>query len=245
MDDSLDEAAPWVSAAAAAPPDEHRLDTGAHAADSILRPGKIEAVSTRNAPDLSAGLLRYGPHAALAAWLLGVAWLTGSSFVGPARTVAQQDSAQRADAEIGHTAQKADVEAMRAAQSPSSKDAIDLGNAKPGLDAAKTEIGGGDREASGKAERPRSKSAERLSKSSERLDRIGLEIAALLAAAPAADPPAPVAPVARRPAQNARHDAFDPLQNPTAPGAPRPLGTIARAATLANSAENEYGHRAN
>jgi hypothetical protein len=243
MDDSLDEAAPWVSAAAAAPPDEHR----AQAADAILRPGKIEAVSTRNAPDLSAGLLRYGPHAALAAWLLGVAWLAGSSFVGPARTVTQQSaqSAQSADAEIGHTAQKADVEAMRAAQSPSIKDAIDLGNAKPGLDAAKTEIGGGDREASGKAERPRSKSAERLSKSSERLDRIGLEIAALLAAAPAADPSAAVAPVARRPAQNARHDAFDPLQNPTAPGAPRPLGTIARAATVANSAENEYGHRAN
>ena len=142
-------------------------------------------------------------------------------------------------------AQKADVEAMRAAQSPSIKDAIELGNAKPGLDAAKTEISGGDREASGKAERPRSKSAERLSKSSERLDRIGLEIAALLAAAPAADPSAAVAPVARRPAQNARHDAFDPLQNPTAPGAPRPLGTIARAATVANSAENEYGHRAN
>jgi len=243
MDDSLDEAAPWVSAAAAAPLDEHRLGTGAQAADAILRPGKIEAISTRSAPDLSANLLRYGPHAALAAWLLGVAWLAGSSFVGPARTVAQQDSAQRADAEVGP--QKADVEALRAAQSPSIKDAIELGNAKPGLDAAKTEIGGGDREASGKAERPRSKSAERLSKSSERLDRIGLEIAALLAAAPAADPSAAVAPVARRPAQNARHDAFDPLQNPTAPGAPRPLGTIARAATVANSAENEYGHRAN
>src|SRR5580704_2584202 len=243
MDDSLDEAALWVSAAAAAPPDEHRLGTGAQAADAILRPGKIEAISTRSAPDLSANLLRYGPHAALAAWLLGVAWLAGSSFVGPARTVAQQDSAQRADAEVGP--QKADVEALRAAQSPSIKDAIELGNAKPGLDAAKTEISGGDREASGKAERPRSKSAERLSKSSERLDRIGLEIAALLAAAPAADPSAAVVPVARRPAQNARHDAFDPLQNPTAPGAPRPLGTIARAATVANSAENEYGHRAN
>jgi hypothetical protein len=241
MDDSLDEAAPWVSAAAAAPPDEHGLDTGAQAADAILRPGKIEAVSTRNAPDLSAGLLRYGPHAALAAWLLGVAWLAGSSFVGPARTV----TAQSAGAEIGHTAQKADVEAMRATQSPSIKDAIDLGNAKPGLDAAKTEIGGGDREASGKAERPRSKSAERLSKSSERLDRIGLEIAALLAAAPAADRSGTVAPVARRPAQNARHDAFDPSQNPTAPGAPRSLGTIARAATVANSAENQYGQRAN
>ena len=59
------------------------------------------------------------------------------------------------------------------------------------------------------------------------------------------DPSAAVAPVARRPAQNARHDAFDPLQNATAPGAPHPLGTIARAATVANSAENEYGHRAN
>src|SRR5271165_2427027 len=243
MDDSLDEAVPWASAAAAASPDEDGLETGAQAADSILDPipsRKVEAISARSAPALGAGLLRYGPHAALAAWLLGVAWLVGSSLVGPARTVAHQDSVR--SAEIGRTAQKTVIETVRGAQSPSMKDATDPQNTRPRLDAAKTEISGGIREAPGKAERQRPKSAERLSKARERLDRIGLKIAALLAVAPAADRSAPVA---RKPAQNARHDAFDPLQDPTAPGAPRPLGTIAGAASAANSAENEYGQRAN
>jgi len=246
MDDSLDEAVPWASAAAAASPDEDGLETGAQAADSILDPipsRKVEAISARIARPVAAGLLRYGPHAALAAWLLGVAWLVGSSLVGPARTVPQRASVQ--SAETGHTAQKTDVETVRAAQGPSAKDATDPQNTRPRLDAAKTEISGGIRETPGKAERLRSKSAERLSKAGERLDRIGLKIAALLAAAPAADRSAPVAPVGRKPAQNARHDAFDPLQDPTAPGVPRPLGTIAGAASAANSAENEYGRRAN
>jgi hypothetical protein len=246
MDDSLDEAAPRAGAAAAASPDEDLLETGAQATDAFLDhtpPGTIEAVSTRSAPAIGAGLLRYGPHAALAAWLLGVAWLMGSSLVGPARTIAQQDGAQ--SAEMGRTAQKADVDSMRAAQSLSVKDATDPQSAKPHLEAAKTEVGGGIREAPGKAERPRSKSPEKLAKPSEPLDRIGLKIAALLAAAPVADRAAAVGPDARRRAQNARHDAFDPLQNPTAPGVPRPLGTIARAVTAANSAENEYGQKAN
>ena len=201
MDDSLDEAVPWASAAAAASPDEDGLETGAQAADSILDPipsRKVEAISARIAPPVAAGLLRYGPHAALAAWLLGVAWLVGSSLVGPARTVPQRASVQ--SAETGHTAQKTDVETVRAAQGPSAKDATDPQNTRPRLDAAKTEISGGIRETPGKAERLRSKSAERLSKAGERLDRIGLKIAALLAAAPAADRSAP----SRRSAENRR-----------------------------------------
>ncbi|MBV8106792.1 MAG: hypothetical protein JO223_19615 [Hyphomicrobiales bacterium] len=247
MDDSLDETARWASAAAAASPDEDELDTGAQAADPFLGPigsEPIEALSTRSAPAFAAGLLRYCPHATLAAWLLGVAWLMGSSFADPPRTVAQQEGAQ--SAETGHTAQKADVEAMRATQSPSMKDVTDLGIAKPRLGAAKTEASAAIAEAPSKAERPRSKSAEKLSKASDRLDRIGLEIAALLAAAPSVGRSGAVAaPVTQRRPQDARHDAFDPLQNPSAPGVPRPLGTIARSASAANSAENEYGQRAN
>jgi hypothetical protein len=247
MDDSLDEAARWASAAAVAARDEDVMETTAQTADAFLGPAgseTIEAVSTRGAPAFVAGLLRYSPHATLAAWLLGVAWLMGSSFVGPAGTVARQESAQ--SAETGHTAQKADVEAARATQSPSVTDVTDLGIAKPRLGAAKTEVSAAIAEAPGKAERPRSKPAEKPAKASDRLDRVGLEIAALLAVAPSANRSAAVgAPVARRRAPDARHDAFDPSQNPTAPGVPRPLGTIARAAGAANPAENEYGQKAN
>src|SRR5260370_1260136 len=239
-------------AAGSLPPDEDVLEVGTRAADAILGPApseKVEEVPARSAPPLASALLSYGPHAGLAACLFGVAWLVGSYFVGPARTVVQQESVQ--SAEMGHAAQKtveelhvqkADVEAMRAAQSLSTEDATGLGNTKPRLDPAKTEISAGIAETSGKVEL-RPKSAAKLPKASERLDRIGLKIAALLAAAPVADRSASAAPIARKRAQGGRGDAFDPSQNPTAPGAPRPL---APAATANNSAaEYAYGQRAN
>jgi tol-pal system protein YbgF len=40
-----------------------------------------------------------------------------------------------------------------------------------------------------------------------------------------ASPPAPVAPIEPPPSSGRRSDAFDPNANPSAPGAPRPLGT--------------------
>ena len=72
-------------------------------------------------------------------------------------------------------------------------------------------------------------------------DRIGLEIAVVLAAAPVADRSRSPAGVPRRRAQVGRDDAFDPSKNPTAPGAPRSLGIIAQAAT-SNNSEAEYAN---
>lgn len=112
-------------------------------------------------------------------------------------------------------APKAEVEALPAAQG--AKDAAGLGNTKPRLDAAKTEISAAIAEVSGKVERLPPKPPEKPSKA-----------------------------VARKRAKGGRGDAFDPSKNPTAPGAPRPLGTIAPAATPNNSAaEIAYGQRAN
>jgi hypothetical protein len=251
MNDFRDEPVPWVGAAAAAPPDEETLEIGARAADAIagsLPSKKIETVLARNPPTLAAGLLRYGPHAVLTAWLVGVAWMVGSYFIGPDRTVVHQESVQ--SAEMGSAeqkmveklhAKKAEVEAMHGAQTLSTKDVTDLANVKPRLDAAKTEIRTEIVEPSGKIERLRPKSSDRLSKATERLDRIGLKIAALLAAAPVA-----AAPVAERRAQGRHHDAFDPSLNPAAPGTPRRLGTVPPAAT-ANSpaAQYAFGQRTN
>ena len=209
--------------------------------DGILDPVPIdrsEAVSRRRAPPLAARLLNYGPHAALTAWLFGAAWLLGSHFVVSTSTAVREESVQ--SAEMGeaaqkmaaeHHAQEADVEVVRTAQSLSTKAATDLETAKSRLDAKRTEVGPAIAEVSGK----RPKVAEKLSKVGRRFDRIGLEIAALVAAAPAADRLVAAAPVARRRAQSARHDAFDPSQNPNAPGAPRPLGTIVGVAITNNS----------
>ena len=198
-------------------PAEYMLVSGARADEAIpgAAPRKIGPVLPRSA--LAAGLWRYGPHAALAAWIIAVAWMAGSHFDPPVRTVVQQERAQSAEmsrvaqnvAKDQH-AQKARVEPS-AAQTVSTKDTTGPVDTKPGLEAAKIEMSGGLPEASGKVERLRPKSSEKASKASERFDRIGLEIAGLLAtAAPAADRSIAAAPIARRQARSVRHDAFDP-----------------------------------
>jgi hypothetical protein len=184
----------------------------------------------------------------LAACLFGFVWMGQSYFSSPARTVAQQESMENAPP--AHAAQKiaeeiralkGNVEAVQAAQSPSAKDAAALGGTNPRLDAANTETKAAVAEAAGKVEHLQRESAAKRSKVSERFDRIGDKIAALLAAAPVADRSESAAPVVRKRAQGG-HDAFDPSQNPTAPGAPRPLGTIASAASANNSpSQNAYG----
>jgi hypothetical protein len=246
---------PSLASAAAARPDEDVLEMGARAADAIQLAHfkQAKAAPARNAPALVTNPLRYGPYAALTACLFAGAWLAWSHLDGPARTAGQQESVQ--SAEMGHAAQKmaeelstqkAGVEAMPAVQSLSPKDVTGLGDTKPGLDTAKTEITAAIAEVSARVEHSRPKSPEKPSKVSGRFDPIGHEIAALLAAAPVADRAVSVAPVTRKRAKGGRSDAFDPSKNPTAPGAPRPLGTIAPAATPNNSAaEIAYGQRAN
>src|ERR1019366_4624438 len=149
---------PWGSATAAASPDEDVPELGGWAADAIVGSApskKGETVSARSAAALATGLLRYGPHTALAVCLIAVAWMVGSYFIGPARTVVQQESMQ--SVEMGQAAQKM---------------------------------------------------AEEPSKATERVDRIGLKIAALLAAAPVADRSASAAPVVRKRVRGGRGDAL-------------------------------------
>ena len=99
---------------------------------------------------------------------------------------------------------------MRAAQSLSTGEVSALETAKPSLEAAKNEAGPRIVEAAGKTSPPLPPNpVERPANGSERVDRIGLKIAALLAADPAVDHSASSSP-ARRREQRTRHDAFDP-----------------------------------
>lgn len=244
MHDFPDEAVRWAEAAAATPPVEEGLEIGACAADAI-RPARFrldKAAAVRSVPTPVANLLRYGPHAALTACLFGVAWLAWSHLDRPARTIIEPESLQ--SAEMGNAApkiaedsgtEKAQVEALAAAQSLSTADAADLGRTKPRLDAAKTGSSAAIPEVSGKVEHSRPKPPEKPSKASERLDPIGHEIAALLAPAPVADR-STFAAVARKRAKDGRGDAIDSSKNPTVLGAPTSLGAIAPAATTNNSA---------
>ena len=136
---------------------------------------------------------------------------------------------------------KANVEALHAAQSLSAKDATGLEGLKTRLDAVRTETGASIAELAGKVQQMQRESAAILSQFIERLDRIELQIAARRAAAVSASAGAPP----RIRARGGRHDAFDPSQHPTAPGAPRSLGNLGSAASANPTGENVFGQRTN
>jgi hypothetical protein len=145
---------------------------------------------------------------------------------------------------------KANVEALRAAQSQSGNDAAALEGLKTGLDAVKAETGASIAELAGKVENMQRDPEAKLSQVIARLDRVEHQIAAPIATAPLGAASAPGMAAAGKPAQPAvaqakpllenahgqrkiggRGDAFDPSKNPTAPGVPRPLGSLASAAS--------------
>ncbi len=242
-----EEALPRVSDTAAAALGRHVLETAPRPADAIyaVPSRRVDAGSRRVSAFTLASLARRSLFA-LTVCLLGAAWLGGSHFLGIHRTVVQGVSKQ--GAEPGHSTlnttedvhdQQTDLGGMRAAQSLNTEDVAGLGKTKPRPDAAKTEISSGIADVSDKVAYSESKSADNVPKVGGQPDRIGLEIAALHAAAPVADRSLSLASVAPRRTQRERGDAFDPSKNPNAPGAPRPLGTIARPAT-ANYASAEY-----
>jgi hypothetical protein len=254
MRDFQDEPNPRAISPLAATSAKDAFETGARAVGAIFRffpSNRSEAFSRLRSRALALGHLNYASSAALTACLFGFgALLAGTHLVGSARSVVQQERVQTpemasaaqpiADAPRAQTALVAE---MQAPQTPHAQDAGGSAIVKPRPVADRTEIGAPSAGAPGKAERARSKSAEKLAKAGQRVDRIGLKIAALLAAAPAADRSGSPAPAVRKLAQAGRGEAFDPARNPTAPGAPRPLGTIARAATAPE--ESGSGRRTN
>jgi uncharacterized protein YidB (DUF937 family) len=171
----------------------------------------------------------------------------------PAGPVATQESVART--EMLRAAQemaedirglKAKVEALRGAQSQTGNDAAALEGLKARLDAVKSETGAAIAELAGKVENIQREPEARLSQVIERLDRIEHQIVAPTASlgvnsAPGNAAAGKLAGVAQAKSalENAhgqrkiggRGDAFDPSQNPTAPGVPRTLGSPASAAS--------------
>ena len=167
---------------------------------------------------------RYGRPAALTACLFGLAWMGWSNIQGPTPTLPSAEinlSAQKPAKES--RAQTAELEPMRTGQSLNTEVSAPE-TVRPGLEAAKNEAGPGIVAAAGKPGRLPPKPVEKLANGGKRLDRIGLEIAALLAVDPVVDHSVSATPIARKRGQSARGDVFDPSQHPNTPGAPRPLG---------------------
>jgi hypothetical protein len=225
---SSDEAV--AEAIAASPPDAPILKIRARAADSILGLASFETAgqdSGRRWPFLFECLLRFGPRAALVASLVGFTGVAGAYFSGgqlpfstrtpqPASLDGQQPGGERAEIlRMVHQmadeirALKARIEAVHA-QSTSAKEAAALEGLKESLDAVKSETGA----LAGKVDHLQRDVTTKLAKASERFDRPDHRGAVPRAAATKAP----------------RGDAFDPSQNPGAPGAPRPLGSLPPAA---------------
>ncbi len=214
MDNSPAEAVPRSDAAAAAPLHENILRLRVRSA--FARIGAL-----RTARGVTADLLRHDLPAALIPCVFGVSLLVGLCLFVPARTVVKQESVQIAD--TGQAAKKmaeqlaehkTDDPAVRAAQSPSPKDAaVAAGETQPPTVPAKAQISAATGKASAKAEPSRTKSVEKRSAFSKKFDPIGRKIAALSAAAPDTNHP----PVARKRTNGGGEVAFDPSRNPSAP----------------------------
>jgi uncharacterized protein YidB (DUF937 family) len=235
-----------------------------------IRPSETDhfGAAPRRAPPRFKQLFTYGSYAALAACLFGFAWAAGSYFSDgkspfyaftppPAPAVVPQESVERT--EMLRTAQKmaediqalkANVEALRAAQSQTAMYTTALEGLKTRLEAVKTETGASIAGLARKVDQMQHEPLAELSQVIERLDRIEHQIAAPVATASlgaasapgkaaAGKPAQPAVAQAKPPLENAheqrkiggRGDAFDPSKNPTAPGVPRPLGSLAPAAS--------------
>ncbi|MGH6846234.1 MAG: hypothetical protein ACREC0_01995 [Methylocella sp.] len=236
MDGSPDEAVPEPVAArpsgANVPAAGARGRDSKHGTASGLMPFKeAEATSARRAAPRFEQFFSYGSHAALAACLFGFAWAAGSYFSGnyaplyalkppPARAVATPESV--APTEMLRTAQKmaediralkANVEALRAAQSQTAKDSPVLEGLKSRLEAMNTETGASIAELANKVEHMQREPAAKLSQVLERLDRIEHKIAAPLASASIGAASALGKPAAGQGAQLAVAPAKPPLEN--------------------------------
>jgi hypothetical protein len=232
MDDSPDEAVP--EPAAAGPRDVPTAggrgrDSKQEAASGLVPFKKAEAASAGRAAPRFARLFGYSSHAALAACLFGFAWAAGSYFSGnyapfysppPARSIATQENEARS--ETLHTAQKmaddvqalkANVEALRDAQSQTAKVATALEGLKTRLDLVKTDTRASIADLAGKVEYMQREPAVKLSQVIERLDRIEHQIAAPLATASLGAAAAPGRAAAGKQAQLTDVPAKLPLEN--------------------------------
>jgi hypothetical protein len=118
---------------------------------------------------------------------------------------------------------QARVEAIPAARSLSAKDATALEELKRRLDAMKRETGAAIADRAGKIEHMQRETTAKFSQISEQRNQTERQIAPPPAASSRAAASELAVGTIPKQARKRRDDAFDPSQNPGAPGAPRPL----------------------
>lgn len=234
MSEAADDSIPQDGSSGARPPvpagSEHGKGVSERAGpalDLLL----FRQAAAESAPPRFERLFSYGSSVALVVCLFGFAW-AASSYFPAAKPPAQESVPSKETAERGEilratqkmaediSSLKETVDALRTAQSRMAKDTSGFENLKTRLNAVKTETSASIAELAGKVDHLQREPEAKLSQIIERLDRMERQIAT----APAAPPSG--APAAKKQAQSGRGDAFDPAQNPNAPGAPHSLGSL-------------------
>ncbi len=158
--------------------------------------GPIPVKKTEEGSGRRASLLGYGPHTALVACLLGFGWLAGWYFSG--------DQPSYYVRKLWPLWTLAPQESVQHAET---------------IPTSTTETRAAIAELAGRVEHLERETAAKLLQIYARFDRIEHQIAAPTAASLAATG-------AGKRAHGGHRDAFDPSQNPNAPGVPRPLGSL-------------------
>lgn len=210
-------------------------------ADAIRRfasPKDDEKVASRKGSSAFGRLLGFGARMVAVACLCGVAWAAGAYYPvghspleflkhGRASDVQQspqRDEMVRAMAQMADDirALKASVEGRGIAQDARVENGVENTkngeNAKSQPDAVQTTTGAAIADLASRVDKLEAEFTAKLSRVSEQLAGIEQRIAASDAA------PAPRVQTTPRKRVEHPHDAFDPTKDPTAPGAPRPLG---------------------
>lgn len=202
------------------PPGSSAPEIKVEPADAILRfapPKDDEKVSTRKGSSVFGRLLRLGARMAAVACLCGAAWAAGAYYSGghspleflkPSRASDVQQSPER-DEIVRSMAQMAEeIRALKASVEGRSV-AQDAG-VESATRAAIADL-------ASRVDKLEAESTTKLSRVNEQLASIEQQIAASYAA---------LASRGRTPHKRVEHprDAFDPTKDPSAPGAPRPLG---------------------
>jgi hypothetical protein len=204
--------------------------------DSIFNPAPQQSVKEDPAPKKSSvfgRILRYAVRAVVAVCLCGLAWAGGSyylrthslaDFLKSGWIAGGQPSAQNDDvaatvkemAEEVHTL-KASVDALNAAQTAGGGNGENGQSLKTQLDSMQTATSAAIADLSDRIGKLETESSAKLSKINTQLDDIEHRVTPpRVTAASGGTPP--------RKRVEHTHDAFNPSQDPMAPGAPRPLG---------------------
>jgi hypothetical protein len=210
------------------PPDAAAREIRLQPADAM--PGRVpakdtEKASARQTPPFFMRLLRNVLRAVVIVSLCALAWAAGAYYsvghspfgsAGSSQALATQPGAQHDDMVSAMRQMTEEVRALKA--DASGRNAAQAADQKSQLNSVQAPAGATIADLAGKVDRLDAELTARLSQVTEQLASLEQKISASHATL------ASRVPLPHKHPKHLLHDAFDPARDPSAPGAPRPLG---------------------